>query len=99
MYNLNYTSTTLGVQSGTEITSGGTRTKKVEHNCYGGLGVFAHSQPGDWVEASLPNRNESYCPWDSHRTGLDTMEEANLCPCRKHSSGCTAIKHLACLVY
>jgi hypothetical protein len=34
MYNLNYTPTTLGVQSWREIISGGTRTKKVEYRCY-----------------------------------------------------------------
>jgi hypothetical protein len=33
MYNLNYTSATLGVQSWREIISGGTRTKKVEYHC------------------------------------------------------------------
>jgi hypothetical protein len=33
MYNLNYTPTTLGVQSLREIISGGTQTKKVEYHC------------------------------------------------------------------
>jgi hypothetical protein len=36
MYNLNYTPTTLGVQTWTEIISGGTRTKKVEYHWSGG---------------------------------------------------------------
>jgi hypothetical protein len=33
MYNLNYTPTTLGVQSLREIISGGTGTEKVEYHC------------------------------------------------------------------
>jgi hypothetical protein len=36
MYKLNYTPTTLGVQSRKEIISGGTQTKKVEYRCYRG---------------------------------------------------------------
>jgi hypothetical protein len=35
MHNLNYTPTTLGVQSCREIISGGTQTKKVEYHCSG----------------------------------------------------------------
>jgi hypothetical protein len=33
VYNLNYTPTTLWVESWRDITSGGTRTKKVEYHC------------------------------------------------------------------
>jgi hypothetical protein len=37
MYNLNYTPTTLGIQSWGEIISGGTRTKRVEYHWSRGL--------------------------------------------------------------
>jgi hypothetical protein len=44
MYNLNYTPTTLGVQSRREMISGGTRTKKVEYHWSRKCGSLGISQ-------------------------------------------------------
>jgi hypothetical protein len=45
VYNLNYTPTALGVQSRREITSGGTRTKRVEDHRSGGCSSLDVSEP------------------------------------------------------
>jgi hypothetical protein len=75
VYNLNYIPTTLGVQSSTEIVSGGTQTKKKKRLNTVDLGCTVLNDMTTHEQRICENSEGSCYAWHLWREGLRRMAE------------------------